>query len=144
MIFILLIILPMFILVFRFSNDIFTDPAFYIMTGVTLLMVFIFSGIRYEIIDEQLRISTWGTCKTDFHMSKIISVERSYNLLSSPAASLKRLKVSFKKGFGDFPYCLISPVREQEFLEILKKHNPDIYIRVEDKKDWWRIWDWDF
>ena len=140
----LLIFLPAFMLIIRFSGNIFTDPAFYIITGSIALLVFIFSGVRYEITDEQLRLSTWGTCKWNCPLSQIVSVERSYNPLSSPSASLKRLCIRFKKGFGDFPYCLISPAREQEFLEILKKHNPDIYIRVENKKGWWRIWDWDF
>ena len=143
MIILLLIFLPEFILIFR-SGNIFANPGFYIMAGVILLMAFIFSGIRYEIADEQLQISTWGTCKWNCPLSQIVSVERSYNPLASGAASLKRLCIRFKKSFDDFPYCLISPVREQEFLEILKQQNPDIYIRVEDKKGWWRFWNWDF
>jgi hypothetical protein len=38
---------------------------------------------------------------------------------------------------------LISPVREQEFLEALKTVNPSIQITVSDKKGVWRFWDWD-
>jgi hypothetical protein len=39
--------------------------------------------------------------------------------------------------------CLISPAREQEFIEALKTVNPDIYVEVSDRKGVWRIWDWD-
>ena len=122
------------------SGNIF-NPAFYIVAGVIALLVFIFSGIRYVITEKELQFNTWGTCKVSFPLSKIVSVERSYNPISAPAASLKRLSVRFKKGY--YPFALISPVREQEFLETLKERNPDIYIRVDDKKGWWRIWDWD-
>jgi hypothetical protein len=80
----------------------------------------------------------WGICFWSCNLSHIASVERSYNILSSPACSLKRLKI---RGVNIF--VLISPAREQEFLDTLKKANPDIYIRVHDKKAWWRIWDLD-
>jgi hypothetical protein len=69
-------------------------------------------------------------------------VERSYNPLSSPAASLKRLRIGLG-GKAKFPYMLISPVKEQEFIEELKAVNPDIYVRVPDKKGIWRVHDWD-
>ena len=71
----------------------------------------------------------------------------SYSIGKAFAASVKRLRIHFKKEyFWYFPtliYPLISPVREQEFLETLKTINPNIQIRINDKKDWWRIWDWD-
>jgi len=119
------------------------NPGFYIMVGVFVFIVFIFSGIRYVITDKQLMLHTWGTCKVSCPLSKIVSAERSYDPLASAAGSLKRLCIRFKKGYGAFPYWLISPVREQEFLETLKMYNPDIHIRVNNKKGWWRIWDWD-
>ena len=117
-------------------------PVFYIIAGVIVFIVLLVSGFRYVITDGQLRVSTWGTRTWTCPLSKIVSVERSYNPLSAPAASLKRLLVRFEKGYK-YPFTLISPVREKEFLETLKKHNPDIYIRVPDKKGWWRFWDWD-
>ena len=115
------------------SGNIF-NPAFYVVVFIVLL----FSGFRYEITDEQLRVSTWGTCAWNYPLSKIESVKRSYIPLSAPAASLKRLSI---KGAGIF--ALISPVREQEFLETLKTLNPNIQINVVNRKGWWRFWDWD-
>ena len=123
------------------SGNIF-NPAFYTIVGVIIFIVLLFSGMKYVITDHQLLFKMWGIQGWSCPLSKIVSVERSYNVLSSPAASLKRLRINFRKDYK-WPFTLISPVREQEFLETLKKHNPDIYVRVSDKKGWWRIWDWD-
>jgi len=101
--------------------------------------------MSYELTEKQLILKICGGSYFTFPLSVIASVERSYNPLSSPAGSLKRLKIRMKKGYK-FPYALVSPVREQEFLETLKQLNPDINIRVSDKKGWhriYRIWDWD-
>ena len=115
----------------------------YILGGTLLFMILLFSGMRYIISENKLYGKIcWVIPSGSVKITDMVSVERSYNLLSSPAASLKRLRIGFKKGYK-WPYMLISPVREQEFLEALKKVNPDIYIRVPDKKGWWRIWDWD-
>lgn len=59
--------------------------------------------------------------------------------LSSPAVSLKRLCI----GFANERSWLISPVREEEFIEELKAVNPDISVNVPSKKGIWRIQDWD-
>ncbi|MDR0384874.1 MAG: PH domain-containing protein [Prevotellaceae bacterium] len=71
----------------------------------------------------------------------IVSVKRSYNPLSSPAASLKRLQICVRN--QKFPYLLISPVREHEFLDMLKSINSAIDIQVSEKRGKWRIWDLD-
>ena len=114
----------------------------YIMGSIFLFVVFLFSGMRYIISGNKLYLKMWFIPNGSVNIMNIISVERSYNLLSAPAASLKRLRISFG-GKAKFPYTLISPVREQEFIEELKKINPDIYIHVPVKKGIWRIWDWD-
>ena len=62
------------------------------------------------------------------------------------ASSLKRLCILFE-GRGKFQHRMldwvISPVREQEFIEALKVADPDIYINVPIKKGIWRFGDWD-
>ena len=108
---------------------------------VIIVCVFIFGGIRYVITDKQVLLKFWGLTGS-CPLNQIVSVKRSYCPLSSPAASLKRLEVRFRKGYTELPFCYISPVREQEFLETLKMLNPNIQIDVSNKKGWWRIWDW--
>ena len=129
-----------------------TVPMFYfgvnvvaiIILALSLLFVIsIFTGIRYVIINDRLYLKTCGISSSNIKITNILSVRRSYNPLSSPAASLKRLCLQLNKNSKWPHYCLVSPVREQEFLETLKSINPDIDIQVTEKHGKWRIWDWD-
>jgi len=117
-------------------------PGLYTLGGTLVFIVFMFSGMRYVISGDKLYMKIWIIPSGSVKIADIVSIERSYNPLSSPAASLKRLRL----GLGErakFPYTLISPVKEQEFIEELKAINPDIYVRVPVKKGMWRIQDWD-
>jgi hypothetical protein len=114
-----------------------------IVLGVTFLFIlFIFTGMRYIVAEGKLWIKLWFISMGSIDVARIRSVRRSYNPLSSPAASLKRLSLSFSSG-GHWIDALISPVREREFIEALKAVNPDIRVDVPEKKGFWRIWDWD-
>jgi hypothetical protein len=86
-----------------------------------------------------LYVKTWFIPCGKMNIMDVVSMKRSYNLISSPATSLKRLQICFVKGSS----WLVSPVREQEFIKELKSINPNIDINVTDRKGIWRIWDWD-
>jgi hypothetical protein len=118
---------------------------------VFVFFVFLFCGIRYVISGDKLYLKIWMIPRGSVNIADIISVERSYKqpiLSPAPAASFKRLRidltgVKFGLKSAKFPYLLISPIREQEFIEELKSINPDIIIHVPVKKWIWRIQDWD-
>ena len=115
---------------------------FFILSGSFIFVIFLFCGMRYIISGNKLYIKVmWIIPSGSVDIANIISVKRSYNPLSSPACSLKRLCIHFKNGL--YPYKLISPVREQDFIEALKAVNPDIHISAPNKKGLWRIWNWD-
>jgi hypothetical protein len=121
-----------------------------ILVPTLLLVIGVSVGCRYVIADDKLFIKMfWTAPYRSINIVNIVSVRRSYNPLSSPAASLKRLCLCFNKEvpkgmkWMKYPYCLISPVREREFLDALKSVNPDIDIQVSDKQGKWRFWDWD-
>jgi hypothetical protein len=136
--FLLAIFIPVLVLMFRDG----VNEGLYILGGALLFITLLFSGMRYVIDGDKLYCKIWGIPNGSIRILHIVSIKRSYNLLSSPAASLKRLCIRCKKG-AKYPYCLISPVREQEFLEMLKAVNPDIDVHVPEKRSKWRIWDWD-
>jgi|AGTN01.3.fsa_nt_gi Protein of unknown function (DUF1200). len=117
-------------------------PGLWIIGGTFVFIVFLFNGMRYIISEDKIYVKVWMFPSGSVEISNITSVERSYNPLSSPAASLKRLRINLR-GKTKFPYMLISPVREQEFIKALKAVNPTIYIHVPDKIGIWRIQDWD-
>jgi len=117
---------------------------------VFMFIVFILSGIRYIILGDKLYLKIWMITSGSVNIADIISVERSYKqpLSSLPAASFKRLCISltgvkFGLKSAKFPYLLISPIREQEFIEELRAINPDIIVHIPVKKGIWRIWDLD-
>ena len=117
-------------------------PGLVTIGGVFVFIIFLLSGIRYIICDSKIYIKVWMFSCGSIEISYISSVTRSYNPLSSPAASLKRLRI-YLIGGSVFSYILISPVREQEFIQELKSLNPNLVINVPDKKGIWRIQDWD-
>ena len=117
-------------------------PGLWIMGGVLVFTIFLFGGMRYTISGDRLYIKIWTIPFGSVEIGDIISVKRSYNPLSSPAASLKRLRINLN-GKAKFSDMLISPVREQEFIEELKAINPDISVRIPEKRGIWRIQDWD-
>jgi predicted ABC-type sugar transport system permease subunit len=138
----LLTLVPVFIWVvpplIRYEN--FTMLWFFggIMLFSLLLPILLLGGMRYVISGGKLLIKICSIPCGSVEIADIVSVKRSYNPLSSPAASLKRLQIFCAIGGG----CLISPVREQEFIETLKAINPDIQVDVPDKKGIWRMQDW--
>lgn len=114
-----------------------------VVGGTLLFIAFLFNGIRYIISGDTLYIKIWNMSGGSVKISSITSIKRSYNPLSSPAVSLKRLRLDFRKS-EKYPYMLISPVRETMFIEKLKAVNPDIKVEVPVKKGIWRIQDWDY
>lgn len=103
--------------------------------GLVLLILFI---VRYEVGKNYLIIKIGPIPYSRIKLDEITLIERTYNPLSAPASSLKRLYVKSKN-----KDALISPVDEQEFVQLLKSRNPSITINISDKDDWWRLWDWD-
>jgi hypothetical protein len=115
----------------------------WILGLILLPVILVFTGIRYIILGDKLLIKIWIIPMWSINIADIVSAERSHNVLSSPAASLKRLKVTLRRGGKKFSRILISPVRELEFIAALQAINPFFSIRIADSKAMWRIWDWD-
>ncbi len=115
-------------------------PTVFIVGGTLLFVVVIFTGMRYEISESKLYLRMWFIPTGSKNITDIISVARTYNPLSSPAASLKRLEIRFRTGGM---HWLISPVREKEFIESLKAIHPTIQVNIPEKKGICRFWDWD-
>jgi hypothetical protein len=90
-----------------------------------------------------LIVKLWFIRLGSVEIADIRSVSRSYNPLSSPAGSLKRLRVSFWKGSKHYPFMLISPAGERRFIEALRAVNPDIDVNIPETRGLGRIWDWD-
>lgn len=112
--------------------------AYGILFGSIGLVLALLFTMRYEIDENNLYIKLGPVALGTIPIKKIEKVERSYNPLSSPAASLKRLHVK-----ADGKDALISPAEENEFIRLLQTRNPSIQVNIEEKDGWWKFWNWD-
>ncbi|MFI3268094.1 MAG: PH domain-containing protein [Rikenellaceae bacterium] len=110
---------------------------------IVLICLSLFVSINYTITENSLIVRVLGFKMATIDIARIKTIKRSYNSLSSPAASLKRLEVKFcHKGLVQSG--LISPVREEEFINKLKEINPHIQVTINQKRNnILRFWDWD-
>ena len=137
--FMLAIFVP--ICVGMFKNKVY--DGFFTMSGIALFVILYgVRGYRYIISENILYVKWWFIPIKDVDVTSLESVKRTYDPISTHAASIKRLLIKYK-GLSLSSF-MISPVREEEFISELKAINPDIEVKVPIKKGLWRFWDWDF
>lgn len=110
-----------------------------------LLIIFfgiIWFGVRYVIIENKLIIQIGSIRSTVIWINEIVSIRRTYNPLSSAAVSLKRISLRLHPK-SKFPYILISPKNEKQFIAFLLDQNPNIEVDVPEIRKGYRFWDWD-
>lgn len=90
----------------------------------------IWFGINYQVRGTILWVMIGPACLYKVDIKDIESINRSYNPLSSPAASLRRILVKFKGG-----ELLISPKNERGFVQELKEINNSIYCGISWEKE---------
>lgn len=111
-------------------------------------LIFVFFAIvwlrtRY-IVEGDWIIIKIGPFTTDkVYIPSIVAIHRSYSILSAPANSRKRIALRMKIG-NKHPFVLVSPEREAQFIDELKKINPEIGVDLTIARKKWKIWDWDF
>jgi len=116
-------------------------PGLIIMGGLFLLVVILYSGIHYIISGDTLFFKIWFIPTCSLKIKNIASIKRSYYLFDIPTnttASFKKLRIEFLRN-TNYPYLHVSPVREHDFIDELKKVNPSIQVCFFDKKGIGRI-----
>lgn len=108
--------------------------------SILLFVGTIWFGIRYQVVETQLNIKLGPFTPWKADIMDIQSVSRSYNPLSSPATSLRRINLKLKGG----GFLLLSPYKEQEFIKALIQVNPEIQNKVEEESVSWltKFWYW--
>ena len=100
---------------------------FTIILLLHFLLLFMLANIKYEITESQLIIDQslgkWG--KEVIDISTIKSIEPTHTILSAPASSLDRLRISYNK----YDEVVISPRRKEEFIRQLQSINPQIVFK---------------
>lgn len=95
-----------------------------ILTPISIFSIFLlaFCSIRYVIDGQTLKIYYLWWIHQDIDIMSIRKMEPSHNLISSPAASLKRLAIYYNK----YDDVLISPKNQEDFIKQLMQINPNI------------------
>ena len=100
---------------------------FTIILILHFLLLFMLANIKYVITESQLIIDQslgkWG--KEVIDISTIKSIEPTHTILSAPASSLDRLRISYNK----YDEIVISPRRKEEFIRQLQSINPQIVFK---------------
>jgi hypothetical protein len=120
-------------------------PGLCIIGGTFLFAGILFAGIRYIISGDTLFVKIWFIPACSLKISNIASIKRSYYLFDVPTnttASFKKLRLQFARR-TNHSYLHVSPVREHEFIEELKKVNPYINVSLSNKKGVRSVLDWD-
>lgn len=98
--------------------------------AILILVVLVFLSISYEISGETLWIKSFFWIKKKIPITSITVVQETYNLISSPAASLDRLEILYGRNNS----VIISPKDKMEFIEHLKSISPQIMVKMRAKK----------
>ena len=104
-------------------------------TGITFLSVLIFLipllligsilfSISYTISGSNLNVRCSILINQDIDINKIEKITETNNLLSSPAASLDRLAITFNQT----DCVMVSPKNKQAFIDDLLAVNPNIEV----------------
>ena len=97
-----------------------------VLSCTILLIAYLLFSIRYKIdFDQkelQVKIGIFNYAKVS--IPKIYKLAETRTILSSPAASLDRLEISYHK----FNTVIISPKEKEKFIQDLLHINPDIEV----------------
>lgn len=96
---------------------------------LVLAMVVVFASllsIRYTITEEGKLLVRALLFKQEYDLQKLDSITPTRSLLSSPAASLRRLRLDFGVGKP----LIISPAAQEYFIEEVLRVNPKVKVNV--------------
>lgn len=87
-------------------------------------IIYICFDIKYFINENNLVIKSGFINMGSIDINQIKSIEKSNNILSSPAASLNRISIKY----GKYDDILVSPKNQEDFIQELLKINPEIKL----------------
>lgn len=126
------LIIPL-VLVFTFIGyQAYKEPKIVGIIIILLLVGFfvhLFVSTYYVVDGDRLYIKCSIFYNVSIGMNSILKISETNNPMSSPATSLDRLEIVYKK--GDFTNSiLISPSNKKGFIDLLLEQNPNIEINL--------------
>ena len=122
------IIIVVFVTVMAGYNGDFNYVIF-INIPIVLIILGLFLNTYYDVTDSMLKIRSSGFFKLDIPISKIKKISETRSILSSPASSLDRIKITYNK----YDTVMISPKNKTEFINKLLEINSSIEVNIKNK-----------
>ena len=100
----------------------------FIFMAITSFMIRMLTSIRYIVTSDDMLVIESGLQflkPVRIPLSDIVRIERKFNPISSPALSLDRIEVYFRKGKLVVSVC-ISPKNREDMVRVLQKRNGQI------------------
>lgn len=94
--------------------------------GAIMAFCLLLLAICYRIEGDKLYVGHLFFKGTEYDLKKLKSISKTRTILSSPASSLKRIKLVFSNG----DELVISPARQDEFLDEIRRINLDVIINL--------------
>lgn len=123
------LIIPIAIILIIGFKNIIKEPklaAIIFLAILIVFMIYIFTSIKYTIENQNLNIKAGFLINEDINILSIQKISKSKNILSAPAASLDRLEIIY----GNKNSILISPKNKAEFIDEIKKINPNFEVNI--------------
>ena len=102
-----------------------------ILLPVILFVVHMFLTTNYTIESDDLIIKCGFLSNKTIDIKTIKKITETNNPLSSPATSLDRLEINY----GKFDKILISPKNKTEFIDDIKRLNPNVEVKFRKKQN---------
>lgn len=100
----------------------------FIFMAITSFMIRMLTSMRYIVTSDDMLVIEYGLQflkPVRIPLSDIVRIERKFNPISSPALSLDRIEVYFRKGKLVVSVC-ISPKNREDMVRMLQKRNGQI------------------
>jgi hypothetical protein len=94
-----------------------------IMIAVILFIGWIWFGTGYEILENELKIRC-GPFRQRIPLQEINEIKRTRSPLSSPACSLDRMEIKYRKS----KRVMISPADKENFIKTIIEKSPHIQL----------------
>lgn len=101
-----------------------------ILLPVILFVIYMFMTTEYKIENDELTIKCGFLYNKIIDIKTIKKIKETNNPLSSPATSLDRLEINY----GKFDSIIISPKLKSEFINDIKRVNPNVEIKYKKKQ----------
>jgi hypothetical protein len=102
-----------------------------ILLPVIFFVVHMFLTTNYTIESDELIIKCGFLFNKTIDIKTIKKITETNNPLSSPATSLDRLEINY----GKFDTIIISPKHKTEFINDIKRLNPNVEVKLKKKQN---------